>query len=901
MSPPYDVPHEAPHDALQDAPHDLPRLVVAAPASGHGKTTVAIGLMAALRRRGLRVAPAKVGPDYIDPGYHLLATGRPGRNLDPFLVGEDLIAPLLLHGARTPEPADVAIVEGVMGLFDGRLGTDSVASTAHVARLIDAPVLLCVDVRHQSATVGAVVHGLATYDDRLRVAGVILNQVGSARHEAEARRAIERTGVPVLGALPRAAAVEAPSRHLGLVPAAERPESRAALEALAELVAQRVDLDAVLALARTAPPVAATAWDPARVVSPPAGVATAGGGTSGARPVVAVAGGRAFTFRYAETTELLAAAGCDVVDVDPLAAAALPPGTCGLYLGGGFPQVHAAELSANAELREQVRAAVAAGLPTVAECAGLLYLCRSVDGVPMVGALPLSAAMTPRLAMGYREATAPADTLLARAGEVVRGHEFHRTRIAADSTSYSSGEDEQPAWELPAGPDGVSADPGGTGRPTLHAAYLHVHWAGHPEAAQRFADAVHAWAARRGAEEQPGDQQAGAGSGPDLAHHGDREIAPGLIDLAVNVRPTHTPHFLLDAVLRDADWAAYPDVTPLREALAARHGVPVEQVLPTAGGAEAFTLVARALHPAYPLVVHPQFTEPEAALRAAGHDVRRHLLRPSTAFRLDVSALQAAHPEADLVVVGNPTNPTSVLHPRGDLLALRAPGRTLVVDEAFMDLVPGEPETLIPTGTADRNDLVGVLVLRSLTKTWGIAGLRLGYVVGDPDLVARLAAQQPPWSVSTPAIRAGLATLTPEALAWARAEADQIAPARDDLIARLAALGLPAVEPARAPFVLVDTRPLGPGAPRAALAAQGFAVRRGESFPGLGPTWIRLAVRDPATHAALAAALAELLPHRPPGPAHDSPTQDGPTHDAGPGPNHDAGPTHDLDQEATPR
>jgi len=849
--------------------YGLPRVVIAAPASGHGKTTLTIGLMAALRRRGLAVAPAKVGPDYIDPGYHLLAAGRPGRNLDPFLVGEDRIVPLLLHGALTPAPAEVAVIEGVMGLFDGRLGTDSFASTAHVARLTASPVVVCVDVRHQSATVGAVVHGLATYDDRIRVAGVVLNQVGSTRHEAEARRAIERTGIPVVGVLPRNSAIEAPSRHLGLVPAAERPESQEALDVLADLVAERVDVDAVLALARTAEPIAAVPWDPATQVRRPDGGDGRGDGGGGfARPVVAVAGGRAFTFRYAETAELLHAAGCEVVVFDPTSEAVLPTGTAGLYLGGGFPQVHATELAANAQLREGIRAAVAAGLPTVAECAGLLYLCRSVDGAPMAGALPLTAAMTPRLAMGYREATVPADTLLARVGERVRGHEFHRTRTTpTDDTG-------PPAWCLAGEPDGLSLDPAGTGRPTLHAAYLHVHWAGYPEAAQRFADAVHAYAG--------GTRAAGPAVSPDLAqhedltqredlahhgdlaqhedltHHGDKDIGPGLVDLAVNVRPARTPDFLVRAVVEHADWSAYPDAAPLRAALAEHHGVPAAHVLPTAGGAEAFTLIAHALHPTYPVVVHPQFTEPEAALRAAGHAVRRHLLTAAGDFRFEAAVFAAEHAAADLVVVGNPTNPTSVLHPRAELLRLVRPGRVLVVDEAFMDLVPGEPETLLGPGRAGPPD--GVIVLRSLTKTWGIAGLRLGYAVGSPDLIARLAARQPPWAVSTPAIAAGLAALTPAAQDWARAQTARIAPAREDLLRRLSELGLRCVGPARAPYLLLDTSPLGAGSVRPDLAARGFAVRRGETFPGLGPTWIRLAVRDPDTHAALAAALAQLRP-----------------------------------------
>ncbi len=495
----------------------LPRLVVAAPASGHGKTTIACGLMAAMRRRGLAVAPAKVGPDYIDPGYHWLAAGRVGRNLDPVLVGEDRIVPLLLHGAATPQPADVSVIEGVMGLFDGRLASDGFGSSAHVATLTASPVLLVVDVRHASRTFGAVVHGLATYDPGVRVGGVLLNRVGSVRHAQEVRRAVEGVGLPVLGVLPRDEAISAPSRHLGLVPAAERAESAAVLDALADRIAADVDLDAVLALARTAPDLMGEPWDAAREMSHAreAGIERAGSGDAGSsRPVIAMAGGRAFTFRYAETEELLRAGGCEVVTFDPLTDAALPPGTAGLYVGGGFPQVHAADLTANAPLREHIRDAVASGLPTVAECAGLLYLCDSVDGAPMLGALPLTAAMTSKLTLGYRQAIAPADTLLARAGERLVGHEFHRTTTAplvrpednspthedADVPDASdvSGVADVPgvasAWLLDGRAEGASVDPAGLGHPTVHASYLHTHWAGRPQLASRFVDAVRDYA-----------------------------------------------------------------------------------------------------------------------------------------------------------------------------------------------------------------------------------------------------------------------------------------------------------------------------------------------------------------------------------------------------------------------
>jgi cobyrinic acid a,c-diamide synthase len=421
--------------------------------------------MAALAGRGLSVSGHKVGPDFIDPGYHALATGRPGRNLDPFLVGEHRVVPLLLHGARS---ADIAVIEGVMGLFDGRLGTAGEASTAHVAALTVSPVLLVVDISHASRTHAAMIAGLAAFDAKVRIAGVILNKAGSQRHADEVRDALGRTGIPVLGALPRDEGIETPSRHLGLVPAAECAESEQNLKRMAEVIAAHVDIDAVLRIASDAEALHEAPWDPTQNIQRPTPTC----------PVVAMAGGRAFTFRYAETEELLRAAGCDVVEFDPLVDATLPAGTAGIYLGGGFPEVHAAELGQNGGLIAELRSAIAAGVPTVAECAGLLYLCRSLDGTPMVGAVPADAAMTPRLTLGYRTATSPADSVLTEAGEQVTGHEFHRTAITSVEL------DGHAAWHLPPGPEGFSTS-------TLHAAYLHTHWAGHPALAQRFAQAVH--------------------------------------------------------------------------------------------------------------------------------------------------------------------------------------------------------------------------------------------------------------------------------------------------------------------------------------------------------------------------------------------------------------------------
>lgn len=331
----------------------------------------------------------------------------------------------------------------------------------------------------------------------------------------------------------------------------------------------------------------------------------------------------------------------------------------------------------------------------------------------------------------------------------------------------------------------------------------------------------------------------------DLWHHGDREVGEGLVDLAVNVRLPAPPAWLRAelAVALD-DLAAYPDVTAAVMAVARRHGLPESQVLVTSGAAEAFTLLATALRPAHAVVVHPQFTEPEAALRAAGHRVHRVLLAPDDGFRLG-----GVPDEADLVFVGNPTNPTSVLHPAADLLALGRPGRLVVVDEAFLDAVPGETESVAGQP--------GFAVLRSLTKTWGIAGLRAGYVLADESIVDRLRAVQPPWSVSSLAAVAVVACCRPAALEEAEKLAVAAESDREYLVSGLTGLGVEVLGEPRGPFVLIRL----PGADgvRERLREKGFAVRRGDTFPGLDARYLRIAVRDRETVDAFLAALVTLV------------------------------------------
>ena len=336
----------------------------------------------------------------------------------------------------------------------------------------------------------------------------------------------------------------------------------------------------------------------------------------------------------------------------------------------------------------------------------------------------------------------------------------------------------------------------------------------------------------------------------DLGHHGDVEVGDEMVDLAVNVRSGTPPRWLLDAVAASLkELAAYPRQDETVAAVAAYHGRAVDEVLLTAGAAEAFVLVARAFAPKRAVVVHPQFTEPEAALRAAGHQVGRVPTAPDDGFRLDPAAVPE---EADLVVVGNPTNPTSVLHPAADLRALARPGRVLVVDEAFMDAVPGEPESL--SGAT----VPGLVVVRSLTKTWGLAGLRVGYVLAEPRLVRALGAAQAHWPVSTPALAAIRACCSERAAKEAAEAALELDGQRRYLLEKLSALpGVTMYGEARAPFVLL--RLDGADRVRNALRRRGFAVRRGDTFPGLGPDWLRVAVRPRAVTDAFLDTFAELL------------------------------------------
>jgi cobyrinic acid a,c-diamide synthase len=434
--------------------------------------------MAALRRRGAKVGAAKVGPDFIDPGYHRLATGHPSRNLDTFLSPPSLLPAL---AARANEGRDILVVEGVMGLFDGAYEPSgvglAVASTASVAALTATPVVLVVDASKMNQSVAALVHGYATWSTEVPVRGVILNRVGSDAHEEGLRRALEPLAIPIVGVLRRDDDFAWRDRHLGLVPVAERPEEiAAALRVLADAVERSVSIDAIIRLAAAAPSVAASPL--------PAVGASSVGRTF--HPKIAVAGGPAFTFIYPDNLERLEEAGAELLPIDPMRDAGLPVGADGsveidgVYAGGGFPEVYAEELSTNRPMLEHVAAAAARGVPIWAECGGLLWLASALDGHALCGVVPATARMTPHLTLGYRTATVCRDNPVAAAGQSLRGHEFHYSQVdpPGDGLSLASHRD---TWL-----EGYAGD-------SMLATYLHLHLGADPGPAERFVAAAASW------------------------------------------------------------------------------------------------------------------------------------------------------------------------------------------------------------------------------------------------------------------------------------------------------------------------------------------------------------------------------------------------------------------------
>jgi cobyrinic acid a,c-diamide synthase len=455
------------------------RIVVAGTGSGAGKTTVTLGLMKAFADSGLRVQGFKCGPDYIDPTYHTAATGTPSRNLDSWMTSPDAVREIFM---RASEGADISVIEGVMGLYDGKDPLSNTGSTAEIAMLTDSPVLLVVDVRSMARSAAAIVLGFQRLEPKLCIAGVIVNRCGSQGHYGIVKKAIEQEcGIPVLGWLKRDDGLDIPERHLGLVPAVERGELEPLFQRAAELIREGTDLEALRALADSAPPLSSPAqplFSPDRLPS---------GLQAGERPVIAVARDAAFNFYYPENFDLLRQSGADISFFSPLAGERVPQKASGLYLGGGFPEEFAAAIAANTDFLEDIRNAVSREMPVFAECGGYMVLARTLTDRSgalhhMAGVIPSDVRMQEkRAALGYREATALQDCLLLEAGETIRGHEFHYSVMAYDETASP-----YPYAYQTKGMRGFQSE--GYVQGNLLAAYTHIHLASLPKAAARWVE-----------------------------------------------------------------------------------------------------------------------------------------------------------------------------------------------------------------------------------------------------------------------------------------------------------------------------------------------------------------------------------------------------------------------------
>ncbi len=453
------------------------RVLIAGTNSGVGKTTITMGLIAALRQRGLRVQPFKSGPDYIDPTYHTLAAGRPCRNIDTWMVPKER-AVAMFH--RAAQAADIAVIEGVMGIFDGFSYADEEGSSAEIAKLTGSPVLLVLDVGKMARSAGALALGYTRFDPDLNVAGFILNRCGSPRHFEGVKTAVEAaSGRPVVGWLPKDADLHIPERHLGLVPTDERGELTAFIEHAAGVVSRYFDLDRIITLARQAQPIALTDENrKSKIVN--------------RKSTIAVARDAAFSFYYEDNLDLLREAGAEICLFSPLTATALPDGVSGVYLGGGFPELYAAELSANFPMREALRQAHRAGMPIFAECGGFMLLTEAIidlDGQrhPMVGLVPGQVRMAHKLvSLGYRLVESPEGNFLLPAGVTTRGHEFH--------WSTWSEQERAAAWRIRPRQEGGVARLDGYVSGNLLASYVHLHFAHDLQLAPNFVRACEGWA-----------------------------------------------------------------------------------------------------------------------------------------------------------------------------------------------------------------------------------------------------------------------------------------------------------------------------------------------------------------------------------------------------------------------
>ncbi|MDB9518589.1 cobyrinate a,c-diamide synthase [Roseofilum reptotaenium CS-1145] len=457
-------------------------LIIAGDRSGVGKTTITLALLASLREQGVSVQSFKVGPDYIDPMFHSYITGRPCRNLDPVLTSPEWVQTCYLHHGQT---ADCAVVEGVMGLFDGlpyncHPDDRHFGSTAHVAKLLNLPVMLVLDCGRMSNSVAAIAHGFQTFDPSLNLAGIILNRVGSDRHQEYLEAALEPLNLPILGVFPRQTQITIPDRHLGLIPTAELPQLNEILDRLAHLgkhhfnwqkLQQFLKVPASLCLPISPsphPPIPPSPSDKLRL---------------------AIAQDPAFSFYYADNLDILQNLGVELVPWSPLGDRTLPPAIDGLYFGGGFPEMFAEQLTENQPARQAIHQAIVAGLPTYAECGGLMVLCQSLTTFEgktweMVGILPSHVTMEKKLTLGYRKASTLHDSPLVAAGTTLQGHEFHRSQL---SPPFPTPEDQAlPLFQLKGYDRHTLSVSEGWQIYNLHASYLHLHWGDRPDIPRRF-------------------------------------------------------------------------------------------------------------------------------------------------------------------------------------------------------------------------------------------------------------------------------------------------------------------------------------------------------------------------------------------------------------------------------
>ncbi|MBK1986981.1 cobyrinate a,c-diamide synthase [Sphaerospermopsis aphanizomenoides BCCUSP55] len=448
-------------------------IIIAGERSGVGKTTVTLSLLASLSRRGVNIQSFKVGPDYIDPMFHQYVTGRPCRNLDPVLTSESYVQKCFYHHASQCE---YNLIEGVMGLFDGvgnswdKSDNVTFASTAHIAKLLDVPVVLVIDCSRLSGSVAAIAHGYCSLDSRIKIAGLVLNRVGSDRHLSLLKNSLAPLNLPILGILRRQDNITIPDRHLGLVPTEELPELDHTINRLADLGDSCFDWEKLSPLLNV---------NPSSLIPPQSSKSQ----IPHPQPKIAVARDKAFNFYYQDNLDLLQELGTELVFWSPLKDRELPPNIQGMYFGGGFPEVFASELAANTQILKAVKSAILAGMPTIAECGGLMYLCEQIidfDGKywPMVGILPTSAQMDKKLTLGYRRAVVLQNSFLLHEGKNIYGHEFHRSHLITHPQqplfdTYRCDCDENTGFE-------------GWNLSNVHASYIHQHWGESVEIPQRF-------------------------------------------------------------------------------------------------------------------------------------------------------------------------------------------------------------------------------------------------------------------------------------------------------------------------------------------------------------------------------------------------------------------------------